>query len=348
MFDALFYTACVCAWAGEIVTLAGWIKFSATRKASNERPRFSVVVCFHNEIKVVERCLTALAALDYPDFEYVLVDDRSTDGTTERLKAWVQNRSNAKYVRVESVEFSPKKQALLAGARAADGEWLALTDADCAPPPHWLHALARAVRRGKPVVVGYSPYLVKPGLLGFFIRHETEKTALEYLGRAALGWNYMAVGRNMAVKRQTLLDDGFRGHRNRLSGSDDLLVRRHAAAPCVEAQAPTLPPQNLMQWWNQKTRHVSASSGYSLATQTALFVFHAGRFALWFSALAYGRWEGLVVFWTLQTLLYFVAKKFLSLHPNILFLAFFDSLLIIYQMTVVPAGRLRRPIWKKI
>jgi cellulose synthase/poly-beta-1,6-N-acetylglucosamine synthase-like glycosyltransferase len=244
--------------------------------------------------------------------------------------------------------FPPKKTRFWAGARAADGEWLALTDADCAPPFDWLHALARAVCPKKSVVVGYSPYVAGKGLLGFFIRHETEKTALEYLGRTALGWSYMAVGRNMAVRRQTLLEDGFFGHRHRLSGSDDLLVRRHSAAPCVEGHVPTLAPKTFFRWWNQKTRHVSASAGYSLPTQTALFLFHAGRFCLWYSALAFGRWEGLAVLWALQALLYIAAKKFLSLQPNILFLAFFDSLLVIYQTTVVPAGRLRRPIWKKI
>ena len=348
MHDAIMYAAWACAWAGEVVTLAGWAKLLATRKTSSELPRFSVVVCFHNEAAVAERCLKALALLRYPDFEFVLVDDRSTDGTTELLKTWTENRANAKYVRLDEAGFSPKKNALLAGAAAADGEWLALTDADCAPPPDWLHALARAVRPGKPVVVGYSPYVAGKGLLGFFIRRETEKTALEYLGRTALGWSYMAVGRNMAVRRQTLLEDGYYGHRHLLSGSDDLLVRRHAAAPCLEGHVPTLAPAAFDHWWNQKTRHVSASEGYSLATQAALFLFHAGRFGLWYAALAAGRWEGLAVLWALQTLLYIVTKKFLSLRPNILFLAFFDSLLIIYQTTVVPAGRLRRPIWKKI
>jgi glycosyltransferase involved in cell wall biosynthesis len=296
---------------------------------------------------VVERCLSALEKLNYPDFEWILVDDRSEDGTSEVLRKWSAQRSGAKYVRVDRADFSPKKHALLAGAAEADGEWLALTDADCAPPPEWLEKLAESIVPGCPVVLGYSPYVAGRGLLNFFIRMETERTALEYLGRSALGWNYMAVGRNMAVRRATLLSDGFAGHRTMLSGSDDLLVRRHRTSVCVAGHVPSLPPPTWRAWWRQKTRHVSASAAYAPGTQTALLLIHLGRFALWYSALGRGEWISLALFWLLQWNTYLVAKKFLSLRPNILELAFFDSLLILYHTTLVPAGRIRRPIWKK-
>ncbi|MCS7086284.1 MAG: glycosyltransferase [Bacteroidia bacterium] len=349
MLETLFYAACACTWSGEALTIAGWTAILSRRSVDNGvRPRFSVVVCFHNEAAVVERCLDALAALDYPDFEWVLVDDRSCDGTSEILRRWASNRPRAKYVRLDGDDPSPKKRALLAGAAAAEGEWLALTDADCAPPPDWLHALARAIRPHAPLVAGYSPYRIeKRGLLGFFIRMETEKTALEYLGRSALGWHYMAVGRNMAVRRQTLLDDGFQTHRDRLSGSDDLLARRHAVAPCIEAHVPSLPPRSWREWWNQKTRHVSASAHYAPATQAALATFQLGRPVLWAFALTQGRWEGLAVLWILQTTLYILARKSLSLRPNMLQLAIFDGLLTVYHLTVAPTGRFRRPTWKK-
>jgi cellulose synthase/poly-beta-1,6-N-acetylglucosamine synthase-like glycosyltransferase len=44
-------------------------------------PRISVVVCSCNGEPTIGRCLEALDALDYPDYEVIVVDDGSSDRT---------------------------------------------------------------------------------------------------------------------------------------------------------------------------------------------------------------------------------------------------------------------------
>ena len=44
-------------------------------------PRVSVLVPARNEEANIERCVAALLAQDYPDFEVLVLDDESTDGT---------------------------------------------------------------------------------------------------------------------------------------------------------------------------------------------------------------------------------------------------------------------------
>src|SRR5262249_46008729 len=44
-------------------------------------PRVSVVVCTYNGGRTLEQCLRSLLALDYPDYEVIVVDDGSTDDT---------------------------------------------------------------------------------------------------------------------------------------------------------------------------------------------------------------------------------------------------------------------------
>ena len=46
-------------------------------------PRVSVVVCSYNGAETLDECLRSLLALDYPDYEVILVDDGSTDRTRE-------------------------------------------------------------------------------------------------------------------------------------------------------------------------------------------------------------------------------------------------------------------------
>src|SRR5262249_9850857 len=51
-----------------------------------QAPRVSVVVCTSNGGATLEQCLHSLRALDYPDYEVIVVDDGSTDGTRAILE----------------------------------------------------------------------------------------------------------------------------------------------------------------------------------------------------------------------------------------------------------------------
>src|SRR5262249_24993534 len=46
-----------------------------------ETPRVAVVVCTYNGGRTLVQCLRSLVALDYPDYEVIVVDDGSTDDT---------------------------------------------------------------------------------------------------------------------------------------------------------------------------------------------------------------------------------------------------------------------------
>src|SRR5262249_39034610 len=57
-----------------------------------ERPFVSVVVCTHNGARTLEQCLRSLLALDYPDYEILVVDDGSTDDTLAIMARFRQVR----------------------------------------------------------------------------------------------------------------------------------------------------------------------------------------------------------------------------------------------------------------
>jgi GT2 family glycosyltransferase len=103
-------------------------------------PRVSVVVPVLNAARTLPRTLPALAALDPAPDEIVFVDNGSTDDTPGRLAAFAAAGGRAKIVVVGEPRRGASR-ARNAGARAATGEIVAFTDADCCPRPDWLAAL---------------------------------------------------------------------------------------------------------------------------------------------------------------------------------------------------------------
>lgn len=105
------------------------------------RPPVSIVVTVRNDRERLLACLDALAALSYPTYEVIVVDDGSTDGTREAA------RTHAGIDSLRVVEVGTPAEPLGIGAsrnrgvEAAVHGVVAFTDADCRPTEPWLAEL---------------------------------------------------------------------------------------------------------------------------------------------------------------------------------------------------------------
>ena len=95
-------------------------------------PKVSVILPARNERHYIAHCLDSLLRQDYPNFEIVAINDSSTDGTGEIMKAYAAND-----LRVIHIDASPKPEgwtgknwACYQGYLQARGELLMFTDAD--------------------------------------------------------------------------------------------------------------------------------------------------------------------------------------------------------------------------
>jgi glycosyltransferase involved in cell wall biosynthesis len=95
-------------------------------------PRVSVITPARDAAGTLPALLDALAKQDREDFEVVVVDDGSTDGTRAIAEA------HPVVSRVVASDGRGPGAARNAGVAASTGETLAFTDADCVPAPNWL------------------------------------------------------------------------------------------------------------------------------------------------------------------------------------------------------------------
>jgi GT2 family glycosyltransferase len=102
------------------------------------KPRISVIICVYNGADRVWRAIESLSPenVRYPDYEVIVVDDGSTDGTRELVRKY-------DFVKLICADHGGLSKARNIGAAAAMGEIFAYTDDDCEVDPDWLFWIAK-------------------------------------------------------------------------------------------------------------------------------------------------------------------------------------------------------------
>ncbi len=280
----------------------------------------------------------------------MVVDDCSTDGTLDFLLSEKEAHPRLKVVwlRHRPAHIRGKKYPLTLGIRAARYERLLLTDADCQPASDkWISGMTADLNGSGEIVLGYSPYFRRKGLLNTYIRYETLLTAGLYFSAALRGKPYMGVGRNLAYQKSLFMrHKGFYGHLHLLGGDDDLFVNRYATAKntCIvtapQYQVHSLPKEEWRQYFRQKIRHLSVGKYYKKEDQRWLGSLSACHFIFWCGlfGLILGGYEpifivtGLILKWFSQFYFLKTTADKLKDTINLALLPILDFLYVIYYI----------------
>ncbi len=115
---------------------------SADTDAATGKPRVSVVIVNYNAGARLAQCLDCLEAQTFVDFEVIVIDNGSTDGSLmaceERPSGWSCIRAGS------NLGFAAANNR---AAEIAQGEWLALLNPDAYAAPDWLARLVAASER---------------------------------------------------------------------------------------------------------------------------------------------------------------------------------------------------------
>ncbi len=232
----------------------------------------SIVIAARNEEQNLIKFLPKIFEQDYPEFEIIIVNDRSWDKSIDILQGFAIKHNNFHIVEVPDLEKDgfAKKFALTLGIKAAKHELLVFIDADCYPnSKNWLKEMASRHTGSKNLILGASPYAREKGVLNKIIRYDAGQIAIQYLSLAKTGIPYMGVGRNLSYT-QELYDSvrGFKSHYYIPSGDDDLFVNEAgtktntAVVFSKEAITVSIPKKNFTDWWYQKKRHLTTGKHY--------------------------------------------------------------------------------------
>jgi cellulose synthase/poly-beta-1,6-N-acetylglucosamine synthase-like glycosyltransferase/peptidoglycan/xylan/chitin deacetylase (PgdA/CDA1 family)/spore germination protein YaaH len=124
------------------LALAQWVRSrrrQRTHAGESYAPFVSVIVPAYNEEPVIKSTIISLLASDYENYEIVVVDDGSTDKTSEVVRECF---AKEKRVRLFSEGNAGKAAALNTGLRHANGEIVIALDADTLFAPQTVAALA--------------------------------------------------------------------------------------------------------------------------------------------------------------------------------------------------------------
>ena len=303
MLQILFYTFAVF-WLVQICYFVCFFykitSFSATKtNHNNTKNPVSVIICAKDEADNLTQFLPHIYAQNYPDFEVVLIDDRSMDNTFEVMEQFKEKYSDkTKIVKVafsNNVRFvQNKKYALTMGIKAAKYNHLLFTDADCQPASNnWIAQMTGKFSDKKQLILGYGKYKeIRKSLLNKIIRYETVQTALQYFSYAAKGMPYMGVGRNMAYTKELFMENnGFYNHLDILSGDDDLFVNEVATSENTEISIHndsftiSKPKTYWSAYLHQKRRHISTANHYQMKHQLLLGLYYFSQIAFWTIAI---------------------------------------------------------------
>jgi cellulose synthase/poly-beta-1,6-N-acetylglucosamine synthase-like glycosyltransferase len=139
-----------------VIVLAGLLARGAHRGKPagllDHHPFISVIIPARNEEKHISTVLKSLARQDYPRecFEVIVMNDRSADMTAQMAEGWGPLFKNFGLLKVEHCPDSlyGKQHAIDIGVRAAQGEFIVQTDADCRLAPDFLKAYANVFVEG--------------------------------------------------------------------------------------------------------------------------------------------------------------------------------------------------------
>lgn len=294
-----------------IVFLALFLKRLNQKTPIKSKDNFiSVVIPFRNENNNLETLIEILKNQNYPPdkFEVILVDDYSEDDSFNLTKRLTSDQSNFKVIKNR---YNPgKKNALQTGIEEAQFDILLFTDADCIPKPDWIKSISNQFDDNTDIVYGYSPFLAEKSFINYLCRYENLFTSTLMTAFDNSGYPYMSFGRNLSY-RKSLFErvQGFQKIQKSLSGDDDLFfqlaIKNNARVKLnydPESVVFTRCESYVNKYFNQKSRHISASKFYPIELKIVLGLIYGGNILLQF----------------------FIPVAFLSLDPFLLSLIFFN------------------------
>ena len=171
--------------------------------------KISVIIPILNGEKSIRSCLASVLSQDIAIHECIVIDNNSTDKTSEIIKEFEKNDARVMYVFESNVGRGSARNA---GVRKATGDIIVMTDVDCVVSKDWIKKLIAPIVMGNEAVVVGGQY----DLINNYWTRNTQKM-YEYtssFGGIRDGYSNFTDTKNFAILttllKETLFDERFK------------------------------------------------------------------------------------------------------------------------------------------
>jgi len=184
-----------------------------------KKPKVSVIIPVYNRKKEIVPCLESVFRQNYENYEVIVVDGNSKDGTLEILQKMGGGHKNL-YVLVENERGIGA--ARNTGERAAKGDIIMMTDSDCIVPADWIGKMVREILKGECAIQGFQYSLNKNTWSRISQRFINYLYTVIWMGSEYIDF---VDTKNFAIKKCVLAETGFSGRKIVIGNDFELMIR---------------------------------------------------------------------------------------------------------------------------
>lgn len=342
-----------------LLFISGWLREQKSKNEVSGKPLISILIPVKNEEISLPLLLKDLSRQTYSNFEVIVIDDHSDDGTIKNLKGLTE--ANTKVLQLK--EKKGKKAALWEGIQTARGEFLITTDGDCRVSEGWLEAMVHYFNKfSMHLLIGPVFLSEKKGLFHHFQSLEFLSLIASGAGAAGIGHPIMCNGANLGANHMLFKKVADVYHSGIASGDDIFLLQKlkQLGHPSVfvkdnNAVVVTGGAGKFKKFMDQRTRWTFKSRFYrdpdTITTAIIVLLTNAFLAGMLFYSLVFPQFfDDFILLYIIKcfvdfTLLYYVARFFNRRH--LLKYFFVHQLLYIFYISVVGiAGHFASGKWK--
>lgn len=176
---------------------------------------FSIILPTYNRLSQLKLALLSIFKQDLDDYEVIVVDDGSTDGTDLYLNSMATPQ--LKLIRQQNKGPAAARNA---GIRLAQGKYIVFTDDDCMVPPNWLSSFKKYFESiAVNIIGGAVTNSIKNNIYSEVSQHVTN-FFVEYLNRGRKSSPFLT-SNNIAYRADVLKKVGGFDERFRKAGGEE-------------------------------------------------------------------------------------------------------------------------------
>ena len=160
-------------------------------------PKVSIVVVTYNNERIIHECIRSVLKNNYPNYELIIVDNGSTDGTLKAVKELINkfNAWNKTKIIVNRKNLGISKASNI-GVLFSRGKYIAFLDSDASVHPNWLFQPIEIMEKDMTVAAVQSKILKADPFMSNGLNKKKEEIIDSAGGFMDLTFNIYVRGKN--------------------------------------------------------------------------------------------------------------------------------------------------------